>query len=298
VTTSLHEAIGKQTGVVQERVDKGGVSFIGIRSGFDKVDRSLLGFRNDQLYILAGRPSMGKTACALSMSLNIAHEGHRVLFISLEMDASLLSTRVLSSRTGIPAESIELGRLNEQQMMRVNHAIDPRDSFFTIADDSMTSRDVYDLINGMEEKPEFIVVDYISLLRDNGDLGQTERITKISGNLREIARLCDAPVRALAQLNREVEKRENHMPILSDLRDSGALEQDAFAVLLVYRPHYYEMMFGDGQEELEVERDAKIIIAKNRQGVTGATTAWYTPKTMTWTQKDSGIVHPSPRGAR
>ena len=247
MTTTLSSAIEAQTGIVTERQEAGGVTTIGIPSGFEKVDRALLGFRRDQLYILAGRPSMGKTACGLSMSLNVAHQGYKVLYVSLEMDASLLSTRVLSSRTGIASNRIELGTITKAELQQVQNATHPNDIFFSIADENLDSRGLLELIKNMEAPPDFIVVDYISLLRDRADLGQTERITQISGNLREIARICDAPVLALSQLNREVEKRENHMPILADLRDSGALEQDAFAVLFVYRPHYYAMMFDDAE---------------------------------------------------
>jgi len=230
------------------------------------------------------------------MALNVAHAGHSVLFVSLEMDASLLSTRILSSRTGIPAERIELGHLNENEMFTVQEAYHQNDINFIIADNSMTSHALLDLISSMDERPSFIVVDYISLLRDNGNLGQTERVTQISGNLREIARICDAPLLALSQLNRAVEARQEHIPILSDLRDSGSLEQDAFAVLFVYRPQYYASMF-DNAEDVEVEHDAKIIIAKNRQGVTGMSTATFHPRTMTWSQVDHPIVHPPSRGS-
>src|SRR5688500_7524692 len=130
MTTTLLDALRAQTGVVQERVDQGGVKTIGIPCGFTKIDEALLGFRKQQLYILAGRPSMGKTACGLSMALNVAHAGHSVLFVSLEMDASLLSTRILSSRTGIPAERIELGHLNENEMFTVQEAYHQNDINF------------------------------------------------------------------------------------------------------------------------------------------------------------------------
>lgn len=295
MTINLLDAIQKQTGVVQERVNQGGVTTIGLPCGFSKVDQYLLGFRKQQLYILAGRPSMGKTSCALSMAMNIAHNGNPVLFVSLEMDAELLSTRILSARTGIAADKIELGQLTEQEMFQVQEAYHENDKYFIIADESLDSHKLLELVRDIEVKPAFIVVDYITLLRDRSDHGQTERITQISGNLREIARICNAPLLALSQLNRAVESRDGHMPILSDLRDSGALEQDAFAVLFVYRPHYYARMFQDVPEE-DIEHDAKIIIAKNRQGETGQTTATFHAKTMLWSQKNYEIQHPPSRG--
>jgi replicative DNA helicase len=295
MTVSLLDAIKSQTDVVQERVNQGGIKTIGLPCGFHKVDQYLLGFRKQQLYILAGRPSMGKTSCAISMALNVAHGGNPIMFVSLEMDAQLLSTRILSARTGIPAERIELGQLSESEMFSVQEAYHEHDKHFIIADESMDSHKLLKIVQEMDKKPSFIVVDYITLLRDRSDHGQTERVTQISGNLREIARICDAPLLALSQLNRSVEAREGHIPILSDLRDSGALEQDAFAVMFVYRPHYYARMFQDVEEE-EIEHDAKIIIAKNRQGETGQTTAEFHPKTMVWQQKDYPITHPPSRG--
>jgi len=296
MTVTLLDALQKHTGVIQTRVDAGGISTIGIPCGFNKVDSYLLGFRKQQLYILAGRTSMGKTACAMSMALNIAHTGNPVLFVSLEMDAELLSTRILSSRTGIPAERIELGKLDENEMFSVQEAYHQLDNQFIIADQSLTSQGLLDLVDSMDPKPSFIVIDYISLLRDGSEYGETERVTRISGNLREIARIANAPLLALSQLNRAVESRENHIPLLSDLRSSGSLEQDAFAVMLVYRPQYYAQLF-DNKEEVEVEHDAKIIIAKNRQGVTGMTTATFYPKTMVWEQRDHPIVLPPSRGS-
>ena len=296
MTINLRDAIQAQTGVVQERVDQGGITTIGLPCGFPHIDRALLGFRKQQLYILAGRPSMGKTSCALSMALNVAHGGNSVLFVSLEMGADLLSTRILAARTGIPAERIELGQLSEQEMFQVQEAYLENDKNFIIADESMDSHKLLELVDSLDVKPAFIVLDYITLLRDRSDLGQTDRITQISGNLREIARICDAPLLALSQLNRAVESREGHMPILSDLRDSGALEQDAFAVLFVYRPQYYERMKRDNIPDEEIEHDAKIIIAKNRQGETGQTTASFHTKTMMWEQRNYEIQHPPSGG--
>ena len=296
MTVTLLDALQGHTETVRERVEQGGIETVGIPCGFNKVDSYLLGFRKQQLYILAGRPSMGKTACALSMALNVAHAGHSVLFVSLEMDATLLSTRIMSSRTGIPAQRIELGQLDENEMFSIQEAYHANDKNFMIEDQSLTSHGLLEIVDGLEVKPAFIVVDYVTLLRDNGDMGQTERVTRISGNLREIARICDAPVLALSQLNRAVEMRQDHMPILSDLRDSGALEQDAFAVLFVYRPHYYARMH-EKVEEVSIERDAQIIIAKNRQGVTGSTTATFHTETMVWEQKNYPISHPPSRGA-
>ena len=224
------------------------------------------------------------TALGLSIAMNVAEQEKNVLFISLEMSANLLALRLLSAHTGIPALDIEYGRLTREQLESVKQAREAaRTLQFDLYDDSMISETLLERTQAYKERVglDLLVVDYLSLLRDSASFGETERVSRIVGNLREVARACNIPVIAFAQLNREVEKREGNLPTLSDFRDSGAIEQDAGVAAFVYRPHYYAMMHDDA-EPVEIEDDAQIILAKNRQGPTGTLKVKFYPKLMKW----------------
>ncbi len=291
----LNKAIEEPVQTISERVAAGGVDVVGLPTGFGQLDKVLGGLRKKELYILGGRPGMGKTSLALAMAMNVAFE-KKVLFLSLEMDASLLSVRVLSGQTGIPAERIERGRLSKDEMLQVQGVIKQTQHLqFGVLDDRMESDQFVEYAQEFAEKKscDLIVVDYLSLLRDPNRFGDNERVARIVGNLRSVAYAADVPVLGLVQLNREVEKRENHVPTLSDIRDSGAIEQDAFCVMFTYRPYYYEMML-DGAPPVEVEKDAKIIVSKNRQGETGHVTVDFYPARMMWAPKDGGPPKPPP----
>ena len=226
--------------------------------------------------------------------MNVAQQQKNVLFISLEMSANLLALRLLSSQTGVPALDIEYGRLTHEQLQRVQNAREAaRTLNFDLYDDSMLSDGLLERVKNYKERKglDLLIVDYLSLLRDPSSFGETERVTKIVGNLREVARICDMPVIAFAQLNREVEKREGNLPTLSDFRDSGSIEQDAGVAAFLYRPHYYAMMHDDA-DPVDCEDDAQIILAKNRQGPTGSLKVKFYPKLMKWEDNRPEIVTP------
>jgi replicative DNA helicase len=283
----LATAVDRVAADAKQRAERGGESIVGLPTGFYRLDQELGGLRPDALYVLAGRPGMGKSACALSIALHAARQGQNVLFVSLEMSASLLALRVLSMTTGIAAGRIERGALTDDEMARVQAARSDAASLpIAIWDEPTTSDDLADRVVEIQRNHGLglLVVDYVSLLRDGGKNGETERVTRISNNLRNIARVGQLPVLALAQLNREADKRDNHKPVLSDLRDSGSLEQDAHAVLFVFRPQYYLLLQGESSHD--EESDAEIIIAKNRQGRTGTTRAVFVPGRTLWLQPE------------
>lgn len=295
----LHTAIEDVIAEVSAHVEAGGVNVIGLDTGFPALDKMLGGFRNGSVYFLGGRPGMGKTALALTLALYEATKKRKVLFLSLEMPANLLSLRVLSSLTGIPAERIERGKLTKEEFEQVQAVVDKTKKLnFGVLDESLSSEDFLSMVYEFKEQHglDFLVIDYISLFRDENKFGDNERIGRISNNMMSIAKTCNIPVLLLGQLNREVEKRENHIPVLSDIRDSGSIEQDAFCVMFCYRPHYYAMMF-DGEDSLLIEKDAQILIAKNRQGEVGQITAWFHPSHMKWTPKDTHVTPPPPTNA-
>jgi replicative DNA helicase len=294
----LSDAITQTIAEVSERVKAGGVNVVGLETGFPALDHMLGGLRRKAVYFLGGRPGMGKTSLALAIAMENAKQKRKVLFLSLEMDASLLSLRVLSSLTGIPAERIERGKLTKDEFEAVQKVVaDTKKLTFGILDESITSEEFVDYVAEFQQTHglDLLVIDYVSLFRDKISYGENERVSRISNNMMQIAKSCDIPVLLLGQLNREVEKRENHVPILSDMRDSGSIEQDSFCVMFCYRPYYYEMMF-DGGEPQEVEKDAKIIVAKHRQGEVGQVGAWFYPSRTMWTPKETHITPPEPTG--
>jgi replicative DNA helicase len=290
-------------GVVEERQKGGGVDVVGIPTGFHRVDEMTGGLQPDTLTIVGGRPGMGKTAFAIQIALNVSRGDKRVIFYSLEMTAERIVNRLLASMTGIPGGRIVRGKLSGDELKKVKRAAEELREFkMAISDRSMTSDDITADVTELAERAEasggpslgLAIIDYVSLLRDPQRVNENERVGRISSNLRTLARpdQLNIPVVALVQLNRQADARENHVPSLSDIRDSGSIEQDAETVIFPFRPYYYALM--EGSERLEEERDAKIVIAKNREGPSGATPAIFYPAQTTWRQDKPEPLEPKP----
>jgi replicative DNA helicase len=293
VSKPLHQTLVTLVDVISERAKNGGIDIVGMPTGFTDFDKATNGLRKRVTYYIVGRTGMGKTALALSMAYNIARDGKNVLMLSLEMDAELLALRTLAMHTGIPSGRIERGQLSKEELIKVQEVLEITERFnFNVVDDPLDSGTFIKSAKKYQDKHgmDILIVDYASLFRDELTSSENERLNTISKNLLTCAKECDIPVLALAQLNREVEKRENHVPILSDIRDSGSLEQDAFAVFACYRPHYYAQMF-DGAPPLEVE-DAEIKILKNRQGEVGTIRVLFKPEQTLWLPKTHEIKQP------
>ena len=291
----LHDAIQYTLAEVSERFELGGIQTVVIPTGFKYLDAALNGLRNSALYVLGGRSGMGKTSLAYGIALNIAKQLRRTLFFSFEMDANLLALRALSAMSGVPGERIERGQMSKEELEKVRMVqAETKDLTFDIVSGKITSEELTEYLQKerVDVGLDFVVIDHVDLLADNMRFGSYDRMSQIAVNLALAARTTDLPILALAQLSRAVEQRENHVPILSDLRESGKLEENAFAVLFTYRPHYYAMMF-DGAEPVEVEKDAKIIIAKNRQGELGQLTVDFFPAQMRWADRSTKVVIPS-----
>ena len=270
---------------VEQRVEKGGVDLLGVPSGFRRLDDATLGFRKNAYYILGGRTSIGKTAAAVSMMRYIAEANYKVLYISLEMSSQLLAYRLLSSLSEVPTLSIETGKLQPDQLRRVRDAHEVlRTMSITLFDRSLSTVEMTGMLKQAQDKQGFdlLIIDYATLVRTPDPYASAyERVTTISDFIRHSARDLDVPILALAQLNREAERREDKTPVLSDLRDSGSLEQDAHAVILAHRPHYYAKLY-EGAEPKNVEDDALLILAKNRQGPTGRIPVHFIANRMEW----------------
>ncbi len=252
-------------------VDIGGAGCV--KTGYRQIDALLGGgFLNSGLYIIAARPGMGKTTFALSVTESVVKRGEPVLFVSLEMDNEQIMAKRISGMTGIGASELMMDRLTPEQYKKMQEAAMAlskrplhlnRKTWATIDDVRNWARKVKGL--------KMVVVDYFGLLKHNGRSGSRyEAMTEISGQLKALARNLKVPIVCLAQLNRENMQRKGMRPQLSDLRDTGALEQDADGVIFLHRPDYY----GDGDNPSpgvpSGPVDLQVILAKNRHGATGS----------------------------
>jgi replicative DNA helicase len=242
-------------------------SIIGIASGFLDIDRMIHGFADSDLILIAGRPSMGKTTLALNMMSNITSNGYGCLFFSLEMEKKALVQKQLSSMSGIDFEILRLGRLKDSDWPKLSSAVSGLKKTNLIIDDtpalSITQIRARSRMIAAREKIDIIFIDYIQIARSKGDTRERE-IGNISAGLKAIAKELNIPVVALSQLSRECEKRVDKRPMMSDLRDSGSLEQDADIIMFVYRDEQYNKSDDNPKKGL-----AEIIVSKYRNGRTG-----------------------------
>ncbi len=247
----------------------------GVPSGFTNLDRVTSGWQKSDLIILAARPSMGKTALALSMARNIAVDFNRpIAFFSLEMSAVQLVTRLISSESGLKSEKLKKGELESYEWQQLNDKIAKLVDAKIFIDDTpaLTIFELRAKCRRLKQQHniQMVFIDYLQLMRGADGKGNREQeISQISRSLKALAKELDVPVLALSQLSRAVENRpgQSRRPILSDLRESGAIEQDADLVLFIYRPEYYKIdQFEDGSP---THRVAEVIIAKHRNGPTG-----------------------------
>lgn len=264
----IKEAIHK----IEEISKQEGLS--GVPSGFTKVDRVTSGWQASDLVILAARPGMGKTAFVLSMARNMAVDHNRpVAVFSLEMSSVQLITRLISSETGLSSEKLRKGSLDDHEWQQLLTKVKNLEKAPLFIDDT-PALSVFDLRAKCrrlvaQHGVKLIVIDYLQLMtvggQGKGSGNREQEISTISRSLKSIAKELSIPVIALSQLSRAVETRGgNKRPLLSDLRESGAIEQDADIVSFIYRPEYYEITeWEDGSPS---EGQAEFIIAKHRNG--------------------------------
>jgi replicative DNA helicase len=240
---------------------------IGTPSGFKDIDSVTGGFRPGNLIIIAARPSMGKSALVANIAENAALEGHAVALFSLEMSESELAQRFVASQASVRGEELRRGRVAENKWQKILSASQKLAHAPLWIDDS-SDTGVLDirakarrLHHQVENGLGLIIVDYLQLMRHEGRIeSRVQQVGQISRGLKGLARELDVPVIALSQLSRAVEQRGgDKVPILSDLRDSGEVEQDADVVMFIYREEYYK-------EDSERPGEADIIIAKHRNG--------------------------------
>ena len=272
----MQEAVKQAIEILQKAAaNKGGLT--GIPTGYTKLDDYTAGWQRSDLVIIAGRPAMGKTSFALSLAKNIAVDyGRPIAFFSLEMNNVQLVNRLISNVCEIEGRKILNGQLDDEEWSRLDKNVRKLQSSPIYIDDT-PGMSIFELRTKArrlvrEKGVELIMVDYLQLMNASGARfgSRQEEVSTISRSLKGLAKELDIPILALSQLNRTVEGREGiegKRPQLSDLRESGAIEQDADMVLFVHRPEYYRIFTDEKGNDLHGK--AQIIIAKHRKGATG-----------------------------
>ena len=250
----------------------------GVPSGLYDLDKSTNGWQKSDLILLAARPSMGKTALALNMALNAARRGKVVAIFSLEMSKMQLGNRLLSLESGVNSQFLNTGNLSREDINALADALERLAELKLYIDDTagITLLELRSKARQLKHTPglDLIIIDYLQLMTGGRQENRQQEISEISRNLKALARELDVPILALSQLSRSVELRAEKKPQLSDLRESGSLEQDADIVMFLYRDEYYN------RDEAANENLAEVIIAKNRNGPTTSIMLQFTKEIM------------------
>lgn len=260
--------------------------YLGIPTGIKELDRVIMGLNKSDLILLAARPGMGKT----SFSLNIAEHASTisektVAFFSLEMSKEQLVSRLLSSKGQISGQNLKMGKLNEKEWERLIEAGDILSKASLYIDDTpgITIPEMKAKLRRLG-KVDLVIIDYLQLMTSARRIdNRVQEISEITRNLKIMAKEFDVPVITLSQLSRASEQRMDHRPVLSDLRDSGSIEQDADIVLFLYREGYYE----NGEvDENQDKNSGECIVAKNRHGETRSVPLHWQGKFMRFTAQE------------
>ncbi len=258
----------KDTVKTLERIAESSGQLLGLTSGYKGLDDLLLGLHPSDLVIVAARPAMGKTAFAMNLALNAAIQGDAaVVVFSLEMSREQLASRILASEARVGLTKIRLGKLSGPEWTKVGQAVHKITETRVFLDDtpalSLPELRAKARRLKLEDNCDMVVVDYLQLMRSGKDLQSREQeISEISRGLKALAKELNIPVLALSQLNRGLEQRSDKRPVLSDLRESGAIEQDADVIMFIYRDEVYN-------PKTEHENLAELIVGKQRNGPTG-----------------------------
>lgn len=268
---------------------------VGLQLGFPELDECLLGLNKGDLTILAARPAMGKTAFALNIANNVAKQGKTVLFFSLEMSNPQLVQRMIAIDSKVPIYKLKTKLLDTNDQRNLSHTVDDMSGWNIFLNDKATLNisDITTLSKrfARNAKVDLVIIDYLQLIGDNSKRSQENRqleVAKISRSLKQLGRELECPIIALSQLSRGVEKREDKTPLISDLRESGAIEQDADRIIFLHRDDYY-----NNKKANEVDRNSSfnensnpadnisitnVIVAKNRHGATKTIQLGFSPE--------------------
>lgn len=242
--------------------------YLGVPTGIKDLDRVIMGLNKSDLILLAARPGMGKTSFALNIAENVAiNKEKKVAFFSLEMSKEQLVSRILSTKGQIPGQNLRMGKLSDKEWERLIEAGDLVSKSPIYIDDTpgITIPEMKAKLRRLGNF-DLVIIDYLQLMSSARRIdNRVQEISEITRNLKIMAKELDVPVLTLSQLSRASEQRTDHKPVLSDLRDSGSIEQDADIVLFLYREGYYE----SGEiDENQDKNSGECIVAKNRHGET------------------------------
>ena len=281
--------------------------YSGIISGFGDLDNMLGGLQNSDLIILAGRPSMGKTALATNIAFNAAkffskeQEKGSVVMFSLEMSAEQIGLRILAEQSKIPSDKLRKGELNEKDSLELQNTYKEINNLNFFFDDSpnLTVSELRSKLRRykVNYNIKLVLIDYLQLIKPESNRdNRVNELSEITRNLKQLAKEFDLPVISLSQLSRQVENRDDKRPLLSDLRESGSIEQDADVVMFIYRESYYLQRnepirsADESQESYQKKHDswkdrneevfnkAELIVAKQRNGPTGKIELYFDDK--------------------
>ena len=266
-----------------EELQKNKGALRGLKTGFRDLDKKTAGFQKGDLVIIGARPVMGKTTFAQNLTYNIASMNKKgVLFFSMEMAANEIVDRMISDVSGVDNWKMRTGNLSEEEFNKIGDALAEMDELPIYIDDT-SSMTIMDLRNKARRAMHdhdigIVIVDYLQLIQgsDRYKGNRVQEVTEISRGLKILARELEIPVIALAQLSRNVTGRDDPRPVLSDLRESGSIEQDADLVMFLHRPDYYRQN-DDNYEETHI---TELLIAKHRHGAIGKIELYFHPELL------------------
>ena len=273
-----------------EELHKNKGALRGLKTGFSDLDKKTAGFQKGDLIIIGARPAMGKTTLAENLAYNASTINNRgVLFFSMEMAKSEIVDRMISDVSGVNNWNIRTGNLSDDDFSKIGDALGEMDSANLYLDDS-SSMTILELRNKARRAAHdhdigMIIVDYLQLLQgtDRYAGNRVQEVTEISRGLKTLARELEIPVVALAQLSRNVTGRDDPRPVLSDLRESGSIEQDADLVMFLHRVDYYHM----NEPDYEETNITELIIAKHRHGPVGKIELYFHPELLRFMSLDT-----------
>jgi replicative DNA helicase len=303
-----NKIINETIDYIKKQVSKQNKIVTGLDTGFVELNRMTSGFNEGDLIIIAARPSMGKTAFVLNLALNVLKQDKGVAIFSLEMPAEQLMLRMLSAASKIPLQDLRRGNLNDEEWSRLSEVSDYISDKPLFVDDEgsvniHTIRAKLRKLKAQNPNISLAVIDYLQLI--NSDIRERHlAIAEISRSLKLLARELQIPIIALSQLNRALESRPNKRPMLSDLRESGAIEQDADIIMFIYRDDVYKALEAKQKQKEALEKgknieidfkekeveDAEIIIGKQRNGPTGTVEMLFHKKYTLFTDKVNEVT--------
>lgn len=272
-----------------EELQKNKGALRGLKTGFRDLDKKTAGFQKGDLIIIGARPAMGKTTFAQNLTYNIASMNKKgVLFFSMEMAANEIVDRMISDVSGVDNWKMRTGNLSEEEFQKIGEALGEMDELPIYIDDT-SSMTIMDLRNKARRAMHdhdigIVIVDYLQLIQgsDRYKGNRVQEVTEISRGLKILARELEIPVVALAQLSRSVTGRDDPRPVLSDLRESGSIEQDADLVMFLHRPDYYRQN-DDNYEETHI---TELLVAKHRHGAVGKIELYFHPELLRFMSLD------------